>query len=439
MGATCVVALAVAGIGAHPAGALGPGGWDHVGSPPLNGTVSALHAVSGSLYVGGAFTDAGGIGDADRIARWNGSSWSAVGPAAIPAGSVDAIATYGSKVFVGGTFQNAGGNANADFLAQWDGTTWSPFCNGPALTGNVTSLQVVASTLYVGGSFQNGAGIPTADYLLACDLVTGDSSSTVNDPAHPFSGPVDALTVDANGALYAGGAFSNLENLSAADNVAYRDGTGWHPLGAGGAVTGAVRSLAASGTTVYVGTDAKNVAGIPQADNVARWNGSSWSALGANIAGTDGWFPASTSVNGLAAFGSGLYATGTFQDASGDLLADNVAAFDGTAWHNVGSDGAGNGPWTGTGLALAVFDQSRPDLPVRLYAGGSFPSAGGESLAGRLATYQLTLLPPASTTPPLDTVAPQLRNVDLSVTRFRAARSGPSLGPTRSGVGTRVR
>ena len=104
-----------------------------------------------------------------------------MGPAAIPAGSVDAIATYGSKVFVGGTFLNAGGNANADFLAQWDGTTWSPFCNGPALTGNVTSLQVVGSTLYVGGSFQNGAGIPTADYLLACDLVTGDSSSTVND------------------------------------------------------------------------------------------------------------------------------------------------------------------------------------------------------------------------------------------------------------------
>ena len=231
-----------------------------------------------------------------------------------------------------------------------------------------------------------------------------------------------------------------MENLSAADNVAYRDGTGWHPLGAGGAVTGAVRSLAATGTTVYVGTDAKDVAGIPQADNVARWNGSSWSAVGASIAGTDGWFPASTFVNGLAAFGSGLYATGTFQDASGNLRADNVAAFDGAAWHNVGSDGAGNGPWTGTGLALAVFDQTRPDLPLRLYAGGSFPSAGGESLAGRLATYQLTLLPPASTTPPLDTVAPQLRNVDLSVTRFRAARSRPvPLGATRTGIGTRVR
>ncbi len=123
---------------------------------------------------------------------------------------------------------------------------------------------------------------------------------------------------------------------------------------------------------------------------MARWNGSAWSALGANIAGTDGWFPVSTSVNALAAFGSTLYATGTFQDASGDLLADNVAAFDGTAWHHVGSDGAGNGPWTGTGLALAVFDQSRLDLPVQLYAGGAFMNAGGDSQADGLATWQPT-------------------------------------------------
>jgi hypothetical protein len=36
--------------------------------------------VSGSdVYVGGVFTDAGGNPNADRIARWDGSAWQALG------------------------------------------------------------------------------------------------------------------------------------------------------------------------------------------------------------------------------------------------------------------------------------------------------------------------------------------------------------------------
>ena len=180
----------------------------------------------GALYVGGEFTDAGGIPAADRIATWNGSSWSAVSSSTsqISNGRVSDIAVSGGKVYAGGTFQNAGGDANADFLAVWDGTSWEPFCDaraGPAFDGNVTSLQIVGQTLYVGGEFQNGAGIASADYLLACDLATGAPRSTVIDPAHPFSGSVYALAADSNGTLYAGGGFSNLENIAAADNVAY--------------------------------------------------------------------------------------------------------------------------------------------------------------------------------------------------------------------------
>ena len=81
---------------------------------------------------------------------------------------------------------------------------------GPAFDGNVTSLQIIGQTLYVGGEFQNGAGIASADYLLACDLAGGASSTTVVDPAHPFSGSVYALAADSNGTLYAGGGFTNL-------------------------------------------------------------------------------------------------------------------------------------------------------------------------------------------------------------------------------------
>jgi hypothetical protein len=400
-GLLCVLAASAVVIGAlvTSAAAAGPGGWDHLGDRGAPGTdsldlvASALAVTPGALYVGGEFTDAGGIPNADRIATWNGSNWNAVSSSTsfISNGRVSAIAVYAGRVYAGGSFQNAGGNANADFLAVWDGASWEPFCDatGPAFGGNVTSLQIIDQTLYVGGEFQNGAGIASADFVLACGLATGASSSTVVDPAHPFSGPVYALAADSNGTLYAGGGFSNLENIAAADNVAYRPSGGtWQPMGAGAgsclcAVTTFVRGLTAVGTDAYVGTDANDIAGIPQADHVARWNGSAWSALGADGGGGNGWLPTTTSINALTSDGSNLFVTGTFQNANGDARADNVAFFDGTDWHPVGSDGAGNGPWSGTGLALALVDR-------QLYATGSFTSAGGDPQAHSAASFSLT-------------------------------------------------
>jgi hypothetical protein len=394
--------LLLLGSLAGQASATGPGGWDHLGdagtpgTAALNGTVSALNADDPSkLYVGGNFTAAGGVSGADRIASWNGSVWRAVSSPSsqIANGAVNAIAydPVTQRVFAGGTFTNAGANANADFLAVWDGTSWAPFCNStipanPPITATVNALQIIGRTLYVAGDFADGAGIPSADRLVACNLDTGAASSTVDSVAHQFQGTIYALSADSNGTLYAGGGFTDLEGMSAADNVAYLDGTGWHPMGPAAkpaclcSVDDFVRSLTAVGTNVYVGTDARNVAGIAPADHVARWNGSAWSAVGSNTAGTDGWFPESAFIYGMANDGTNVYATGSFQNANGDPHADFIASFDGTNWHAVGSDGAGNGPWSGNGLAVASF-------VGRLYAGGNFTSAGGDTQAKYLAAY----------------------------------------------------
>jgi hypothetical protein len=396
----CLLAASAVGIGGAVtlAWASGPGGWDHLGdrgtpgSDSLDLVAAALAVSAGVLYVGGEFTDAGGIPAADRIAKWNGSSWSAVSSAGsqISNGRVSAIAVHGGKVYAGGNFVNAGGNANADFLAVWDGGSWQPFCTaaGPAFTGNVTSLQIVGQVLYVGGEFLNAAGIASADSLLACSLTDGASSSAVADPAHPFSGPVYALAADSAGTLYAGGGFTNLQDIPEADNVAaLPPGGTWQALGTGGgscdcAVDGFVRGLTTVGTDAYVGTDASDVAGIAQADHVARWDGSAWSAVGSGSGG-NGWFPAATSIYALTSDGSHLFAAGAFQNAGGDARADNAAFFDGTGWHPIGSDGAGNGPWSGTGLALALIDR-------QLYAAGNFTSAGGDGQAHSVASFGLS-------------------------------------------------
>jgi hypothetical protein len=382
---------------ASAASAVGPGGWDHVGvgptagTPSLNGAVYALNSdAPGVLLVGGAFTSAGGVAHADRVATWNGTAWGSLNGTPISNGAVHALAYHAGKVYAGGTFINAGGNPDADFLAVWNGSGWAPFCNaiGPAFTANVNALEIVGNTLYVGGSFANGAGIAQADYLLACDLTTGASSSTVGSDGD-INGGVYALAAASDGTLYAGGQFFNLAHITAADHVAaYKNGT-WHAMGVGvgttgGAVDGYVRSLAAWGTDVYVGTDSVNVAGIAQADHVARWNGSSWSALGSNTAGTNGWFTTGTFINALAVSGPLVFAAGSFQNANGVATADDIAYFDGTRWWPIGSNGAGNGPMIASMNALGVFRSN-------LFAVGNFTSAGGDVRAQGLASYALTL------------------------------------------------
>ena len=386
-----LIAATLSLAAATPAAATGRGSWDHVGNggtggtPSLNAIVSALHQFGTVLYVGGNFTNAGGDPNADRIAKWDGVAWSALGTSPLGSGSVLAIAHYGGKIYAGGNFQNAGGNPDADNLAVFDGTSWAPFCNapghvGPTVSLQVNALQVIGTTLYVGGDFQNGTGILTADYLLACDLLTGVPSSTV-DTDGDFTGAVYALTADTNGVLYAGGTFTNLDGDLSADHIAAYDGT-WH--GVGGGIDTFVRALTAKGTDVYVGTDKVNVGGIAKADHVVKWDGVAWQALGGNTTGTDGWFPATSYINSLAASGSLLFAAGSFQNADGKTAADNVAWFDGTNWRALGSNGAGDGPWVGEGRTLGVVNGL-------VYAGGNFTSAGGDIEARFIASRSLRL------------------------------------------------
>ena len=112
----------------------------------------------------------------------------------------------------------------------------------------------------------------------------------------------------------------------------------------------------------------------------------------------------------MTSFGSNVFAAGSFLNADGDARADNVAYFDGSRWRPIRSDGAGNGPWNGNGLALAVFG-----APARLYAGGSFTSAGGDPQAQFATSIPLSQL----TTPPPDTTPPK---TSLSKTLISQAR-----------------
>src|SRR6185436_7663584 len=70
-------------------------------------------AVAGNtLFAGGIFTTAGGV-SANRIARWDGSTWSAVGSGTAEVNGsgpdVRTLATWDTNLYVGGNFRMAGG------------------------------------------------------------------------------------------------------------------------------------------------------------------------------------------------------------------------------------------------------------------------------------------------------------------------------------------
>ena len=352
----------------------------------MSALISVPHygAIPDSVYAGGVFRPAGGRQPvAVAVARWDGTAWHSIGAPPISAATgaaVDAIAVdrITGKVYVGGNFINAGGNTTADHLAVWDGVSWKAFC--AQITANVEALQIMGERSYIGGDFADGADRPSADKLVRCSLDTGTSSSTI--AAGPeINGAVLALTADSAGRLYAAGSFIDVNGIANADHVAMFDGSMWHAMQAG-AVDQITRSIASDGTNVYIGSDAVDIAGLARADHVAKWNGttSGGAAAARTPPPTNGWLPASTFINAIATSGASVYVAGSFQNADGHPTADMVAGFNGFSWAPLGSNGAGNGPLGAQANAVAVFGG-------QVVVGGNFLDAGGDGRADYIARY----------------------------------------------------
>ena len=80
-----------------------------------------LTVYNSELIAGGWFTSAGGV-EANRIAKWNGTSWSGLGSGMDE--RVYALTVYNNELIAGGWFNSAGG-VGASRIAKWNGTAWS--------------------------------------------------------------------------------------------------------------------------------------------------------------------------------------------------------------------------------------------------------------------------------------------------------------------------
>jgi len=298
---------------------------------------------------------------ADYIAKWDGTDWSALGGLDFPPtdgslnNSVYAVAISGSNVYAGGFFTNvdpmfSAALPEADYIAKWDGTDWSALgsngSGGGSLNNLVRTIAVSGSDVYAGGDFTNvdpagGAAMPQADYIARFNGADWSAVGGVPFSSAALNGNVEALAVSGSN-VYAGGSFFDVRlvtgvTIPEADYIAKFDGTEWSALGSNGAGNGSlntiVLAIAVSGSDVYAGGSFSNVdpvAGAPigEADQIAKFDGTDWSALGGDGAG-DGSL--NQSVGEIALDPYKVYVGGAFTDVNnnGTVLteADYAAVF----------------------------------------------------------------------------------------------------------------
>lgn len=98
----------------------------------MNNQVKALLASGTDVFVGGQFTNFSSATQVsfsgNRIARRNttGSTWSALANSAQKGvtNQVQAVVVNGTDVYIGGSFTSVG-NVRASGLAKWNGSSWS--------------------------------------------------------------------------------------------------------------------------------------------------------------------------------------------------------------------------------------------------------------------------------------------------------------------------
>lgn len=329
--------------------------------PTFDGHPSPLGDVRASLvwddgsgpavFIGGQFTD-DGSGNVARVLKWDGTNLATVGgpgPAA-PLYTVYTLTVFddgsGPALFAGGTHG----------LAKWNGSTWTtlgPFghVQGPSQVAVYASAVYDDGTgpaLYVGGAFTTVAGQPVSNVA----RWNGSTWSPVGGGVGSTASAAGTMTVfdDGNGpALIVGGTFTTAGGQPA-DGIARWNGSTWSAMGTSPGMVPRVFHVhdAGAGPELYVGGFCEPSLPSTCTSILSKWSGGTWVSLAAVTNG---------SVLALDTFDDGtgpaLVMSGGFATLNG-VTVNGLARWNGAAW-----DRPGTGTDLKYGYALASVDFGR--------------------------------------------------------------------------------
>jgi hypothetical protein len=331
----------------------------------VNGSVYAIAIDGSNVYAGGYFTEAGGTA-ALNIARWDGTSWHAMGFGLDDV--VRAIVIHQNSVIVGGDFDSSGGSLAAHCV-RWNGASWAALHGGT--DQSVYSFAQIGGDLYAGGVFSSAGGIPV-NYVARWN---GSAWSALGSGVNSI---VYSLAAGDAG-LYAGGLFS-MAGGAPANQVARWNGSAWSTLYGG--VNNIVFAAAASGGNTWFG-GAFSVAGGQPADRVAQWHEVSTT----NLAMLAGWNLASLPRSPVTGNPSSL-----FPGSAGAIFSYNNGTQN---YESASTLAAGDGFWVKYDVSTAIAISGTDLDSVRVTA-----SQAGWVLAGSttnpVPVASLTTTPPGS-------------------------------------------
>lgn len=233
--------------------------------------------VAGNLYAGGAFTAISATANTARIAKYNGSAWSALGTGAN--GDVYAIEIGNDgTLYAGGTFSSMGGIANTAKIAKWNGSAWSAM--GTGMNSDVYAIRKgFDGYIYIAGAFTTGNSVT----LNGVGKWTGTTFAALGTGVAGGGGGL-SLATGLDGTLYLGGDFTIAGGV-VASGIAQWNGAQWQALGPG--FNGDIYALAVDPTTgvLYAGGTflLSGDSSYTYPCNIAKWNGSRWFPVSAGF------------------------------------------------------------------------------------------------------------------------------------------------------------
>ncbi len=317
----------------------------------------------GSLYAGGGFTTAGGV-PANRVARWDGATWSALdaGIAAGSNGDVRALVTLADgSLIAGGAFSKAG-SVTAQNIARWNGLAWSKL--GMGLSGSVRALSALPSgEIVAGGDFTASGSVPMARIAKWNGTAWIPIGTGMDDSVH-------SLLVVNNQDIIAGGSF-DVAGGSMAEGIARWNGTSWAAIGSGFKGHAFAINAKSDGSIVVGGNF--GIAGGTQ--SIAQWDGLKWSSVGS----TWTWTGQTVLTVGLPPSGDVL--------VGGDIFYAGTPGAEGAVVTNVARVPPATSQWVamGTGFDDQIY-ALQPMDDGDLLAGGQFeltPNGPAARLARR--------------------------------------------------------
>lgn len=328
------------------------------------------------LYAGGQFNAAGGR-PASNIARWNGSSWAALG-AGLDGTVYAAVTDAAGRLYVGGNFTHAGGQA-ANRIAKWTGTAWEAL--GDGFDDWVYGLAFDSGgNLYAVGDFTK-SGTTIVNGVARWN---GSSWTTLGSGVDNMTESwVKTIAIDSNDNVYIGGHFYSVSGVNAA-HAARWNGSSWAKMGeiyGGGGLSGSIKTMAVNPVTdeLYAGGDIWQIDSQDAKSGIFKWTGSNWQILPYVPANPDTSGGHKTNALTFAADGT-LYAGGVWPLNGGGT--QYLSRWDGSDWLAFGQPA---GSSTSAYLTVNALISDGDGLTV----GGTFDSVA--DIPAKNIAYYLTV------------------------------------------------